>query len=245
MADLRNELYSRYVTAFKGDPRSAVDVPRLWAWYDRTIKPWIDDLPRSAAILELGCGPGYVLGYLKALGFSNVDGIDLSSEQIAIARELGHRAEVADAHDFLAAHPRKYDAILAFDFIEHFRNEELQRLTSGFRNALTPNGRLILQTPNGQSPFAGHIIYGDLTHGTIFTPGSLQQLLTLAGFERFEFREVGPVARDVRGRLRLLAWRILRMGLNFANKIATGRTYAIWTENLLCRSHIAPGKITP
>jgi SAM-dependent methyltransferase len=239
MADLRDELYARYLTAFKGDPRAVVDVRRFWSWCDSKFKSWLADLPRTASILELGCGPGYLLGYLKQKGFTNVEGIDLSKEQIAIACELGHRADVADVFEYLHQRTGQYDAILAFDFIEHFQKQELQRLTGTIAAALTPGGRLILQTPNGQGLMAGHIIYGDLTHGSIFTPGSLQQLLGLSGFDRFEFREAGPAPTDLRGILRVVAWRVLRVGLNVVNKIANGRTYSIWTDNMLCACRIA------
>lgn len=245
MPDLRDELYARYLTAFKGDPRAVVDVPRFFSWCDGKVKPLLNDLPRSANLLELGCGPGYLLGYLKHLSFDAVDGIDLSAEQVAIARELGHRAVVANVFEYLDGRTAAYDAILAFDFIEHFRQDELRRLTEGIARALKPGGRLILQTPNGQGLFAGGIIYGDLTHGTIFTPGSLQQLLALSGFERFDLREAGPVARDLRGFLRAIAWRTLRLGLNLANKIANGRTYAVWTDNMLCSCRTAEGAGTP
>lgn len=234
MADLRDELYARYLTAFKGDPRAFVDVPRFWSWCDSKIKSWLTDLPRSARVLELGCGPGYLLGYLKQLGFTNVEGIDLSEEQIAIARELGHQADVADVFEYLERRAGQYDAIFAVDFIEHFQKTELRRLTDAISTALIPNGRLILQTPNGQGFMAGHIIYGDLTHGSIFTPGSLQQLLGLSRFDRFEFREAGPAPSDLRGILRVMAWRVLRVGLNVVSKIATGRTHSIWTDNMLC-----------
>jgi 2-polyprenyl-3-methyl-5-hydroxy-6-metoxy-1,4-benzoquinol methylase len=234
MADLREELYARYLTAFKGDPRNVVNVPRFWSWCDFKFKSWLTDLPRTASILELGCGPGYLLGYLKQMGFTTVDGIDLSEEQIAIARELGHRAEVADVFEYLDQRAGQYDAILAFDFIEHFQKQELHRLTGAIAASLKPGGRLILQTPNGQGIMAGYIIYGDLTHGTIFTPGSLQQMLGLLGFNQFEFREAGPAPSDLRGILRVAAWRVLRVGLNVISKIANGRTQSIWTDNMLC-----------
>lgn len=38
-------------------------------------------------ILEMGCGKGFLAGYLKAEGFHNVQGVDCSSNFLEIARE--------------------------------------------------------------------------------------------------------------------------------------------------------------
>jgi 2-polyprenyl-3-methyl-5-hydroxy-6-metoxy-1,4-benzoquinol methylase len=38
-------------------------------------------------VLEMGCGKGYLAGYLKAEGFHNVNGVDCSNNLIEIARE--------------------------------------------------------------------------------------------------------------------------------------------------------------
>jgi SAM-dependent methyltransferase len=233
-------MYRRYLSAFKGDPRGKVNVGRFWSWCDFRIRPWLDDLPRSAAVLELGCGPGYLLGYLDHIGFTSAEGIDLSAEQVAIARAQGCRAEAADVFSYLESKPVRYDAILAIDFIEHFTRAEVRSLAAAIGRSLRPGGRLILQTPNGQGLFAGHIIHGDATHESIYTPGSLQQVLTLAGYSGFEFRETGSVPRGLVGVLRSAAWGVMRVGLNVACKIATGRTYRIWTDNMLCRCTASP-----
>jgi 2-polyprenyl-3-methyl-5-hydroxy-6-metoxy-1,4-benzoquinol methylase len=242
MTPLRDELYAKYVSAFKGDPTAHVNVPKFWAWCDHKIRPWLATLPPDARVLDLGCGPGYLLGYLAASGWTRAEGIDLSAEQVAIATSMGHRAAVADVFAYLAEHPGAFDAILAIDFIEHFGKDELRALTAALATALVPGGRLILQTPNGQGLFAGHVIYGDLTHGTIFTPGSLTQLLTLAGFTTFEFREAGGAPVGLKGRLRVAAWSVLRAGLQILNKLANGRTQSVWTDNMLCSCRSAAGR---
>lgn len=38
-------------------------------------------------MLEMGCGKGYLAGYLKAEGFHNVSGVDCSNNLLEIARE--------------------------------------------------------------------------------------------------------------------------------------------------------------
>ena len=69
---------------------------------------------------------------------------------------------------------------------------------------------------------------------TIFTDGSLRQLLRPFGFDRFTFRETGPAPVGAKGRVRALAWSVIRMLANAARKIETGKTQRIWTENVIC-----------
>jgi len=243
LSDFRKELYERYVSTFKAPDAADVDAAStalpasFLAWCDGCYGPVFEELPRDAAILELGCGPGDMLAFLKRRGFSDVRGIDLSAEQVAIARRRGLDAEVADVFRFLGDESARgrYRVIVAVDILEHFTKDELMRLAPAIRDALEPGGWLIAQTPNGAGLFPGQVIHGDLTHLTIFTPDSLRQLLRLFGFDAFRFYETGPVARGLTGTLRALAWRCIKAALNLVRRIETGKSQAVWTETLICR----------
>jgi 2-polyprenyl-3-methyl-5-hydroxy-6-metoxy-1,4-benzoquinol methylase len=237
LSDFRTELYERYVSTFKRPDSDGfeADLRAYLGWCELKYGPLLEGLPRDGPVLELGCGPGDMLEFLRRTGFSNVEGIDLSKEQIRIARDRGLNARVADVFECLASAPQRYRAILAVDFVEHFSKDELMRLVPAIRGALEPGGVFILQTPNGEGLFPNHIIYGDLTHLTIFTPDSLQQLFSLWGFNEFSFVETGPAPKKLKGKLRVLAWRLIKLCANLVRKIESGKTQAIWTENMICR----------
>jgi hypothetical protein len=59
--------------------------------------------------------------------------------------------------------------------------------------ALKPGGRLVLQTPNADSPFGVAMRYSDFTHEICFNPNALARLLALHGFGAIEVRELAPV----------------------------------------------------
>ena len=80
------------------------------------------------------------------------------------------------------------------------------------------------------------MIYGDLTHLTIFTPQSLVQLLRLFDFEAFRFVETGPAPVGLKGRFRVLAWGFVKACLNLLRRIETGKAQSVWTENMICRA---------
>ncbi len=239
MSDLRSELYEKYVSTFKGE-QTSFNQRSYWRWCDFRLKPWIFDLQPDASVLEIGCGPGYMLGYLSSLGYRNVQGIDVSAEQVELATTAGYNAQVLDVFVALDGALGKYDLILAFDFLEHFTREELGRLVCSLSRALKPGGRFIAQTPNGEGFHSTQIIYGDLTHCTILTPGAFRQLFRLGGFQQFEFKETGPVPKNVVGLIRTVLWRITRILLNLVRRIETGKVQAIWTENMLCQCRRPP-----
>jgi 2-polyprenyl-3-methyl-5-hydroxy-6-metoxy-1,4-benzoquinol methylase len=231
--DFRRELYSRYVSTFKG-PRDDAQDTRWFRWSQYKLVPLLNGLARDAAVLDLGCGAGQMLRLLKDNGFSNASGVDASTEQVSLAVDRGLNATVGDVFECLRESQSSLDAVIALDFVEHFDKSEQIPLFESIHTALRPGGRLILETPNGEGLFASQVIYGDLTHLTIFSESSLSQLLRLIGFEKIEFYETGPAPKDLKGRVRGLLWRAVKLFANGARIIESGETQRLWTKNLIC-----------
>lgn len=236
MADFREDLYANYVSQFKEEnrPLSGKALASYFQWCRHKFLPLFEGIPNDGSILELGCGPGYMLQFLGQCGFQRVKGIDLSKEQVELALQRGCDAEAANLFEYLQGKEEFFDAILALDLVEHFHKEELLALAPLLLSALKKGGRLVLQTPNGEGLFPRQIIYGDLTHLTVLTPGSLRQLFRGAGFDRFRFFETGPVPKNFKGGLRLLLWTGIKTMANAIRKIETGKSQKIWTENMIC-----------
>jgi 2-polyprenyl-3-methyl-5-hydroxy-6-metoxy-1,4-benzoquinol methylase len=87
-----------------------------------------------------------------------------------------------------------FDLITGFDVIEHLHKPEVLRFLDAAFRALRPGGRLVLQTPNADSPWGTMHRYNDFTHEVCFNPNALSRLLKLAGFDQVEAREAGPVS---------------------------------------------------
>lgn len=126
--------------------------------------------------------------------------------------------------EHLERKPESYDLITGYDIVEHFHKDEVLRFLDGCHSALKPGGRLILQTPNADSPWGIGYIYGDFTHEVAFNPNALSRLLRLAGFCRIEAREAGPVpwGSSAKSTLRYFIWQIIRVGLLSWNLAETG-----------------------
>ncbi len=239
-SDYRAELYRSYVSTFKGEAAALSGDAGAFAWWDHKFLPLLTDLDRSAAVLDLGCGSGALLAYLGQRGFSHARGVDISAEQVELARRRGVAAEQHDALAFLAANSERFDVVVVVDVFEHFTRDELSQLVRRLFSALKPQGRLIVQTANGAGLHPGQVIYGDLTHQTIFTPESLGQLLRSVGFDALAYYETGPIPVRLRGRLDVALWTAIKVLANTVRHVETGKRQAIWTENFICRA-LKPG----
>ena len=144
--------------------------------------------PRSR-ILEIGFGSGEFLAWCRDSGHA-VCGVDTDQTFVDRAKDAGFNAftSVATAYESFDGNDC-LDAFVAFDVIEHMEPGEVRALLASLSEFLKPGAKLILQFPNGSSPFVGHYFNGDLTHRTLFTRGSLEQLLigtrmSLTGWHR-------------------------------------------------------------
>lgn len=234
--DFRSDLYKKYVSTFKqfiGDIDTS-NIKSDYEMYRRRYIPLLKNFSRESAILELGCGPGYHLQFLKQSGFNNLFGVDISEQQIEIARKKGLNVEVQNVFEFFKINTKKYDVVFALDFVEHFHKNELLDLFSSINAILNENGIFIIHTPNGDGLFSQNHIFGDLTHLTIFNTNSLLQILRLTGFNKINFYETGPAPKNLVGVIRFILWKIIRSLVNAARIIETGNKAQILTQDFIC-----------
>jgi 2-polyprenyl-3-methyl-5-hydroxy-6-metoxy-1,4-benzoquinol methylase len=243
MEDFRLELYQKYVSRFKGSYREKDESQKhsYYLWCQEKYLTHFTNINLSDRILEIGCGDGKFLEFLKQKGYENVIGIDISDEQVNLAKEKGLNAVRADVFEFLSKNENTFDAIVAIDTVEHFTKSEVLLLFQSIEKSLKENGLLLLQTPNGEGLFPGQVIYGDLTHLCIFTENSLRQVLSLYGFHNIAVYETSPLPIGLSGKMRLVIWSIIKSTLNFIRTIEGGKGKKIrfWTENIIavCRKN--------
>lgn len=237
MSKYRERIYGQYVQAASASlaPDTVAGLAPRRAYLTRLIAEHFP-ADRGAAILEVGCGHGALLHFAREAGYTRMEGVDGSPSQVAAARRLGIAGvREGDLRDALTATaPASLDAVVAFDVIEHLERDELIDVTDAVQRALKPGGRWIVHVPNGASPFAGIVRYGDLTHELAFTPESLSQLLFSSGFRAATFHEDTPAGAGAKGIVRRLLWRLVRTGLRAYIAVETGATAPIpLTQNLL------------
>ena len=233
IGDFRERVYERYVTAHK-DPVETPGGAGFQAWCEENYLPLLARLDSNARILELGCGGGELLEFLRSAGFRNVEGVDVSPEQVGLATKKGLLVRIQDAREALREADVGLDAIIAIDFLEHFSIAEIFELLDQVITKLRRGGLLLLRTPNGGALFGGHVIYGDVSHMTIFAPSSLGQTLRLAGFNEITIRQCPPARGTIGGRLRAPLWAAIAAAASALHRIETGKKQSIWTESMVC-----------
>src|SRR5438105_2349301 len=87
LKELRDRIYEKYRSL--GRPAYLTDDRESRAPYMRQLIHKHFPPNREAKILDLGCGSGTFIHFLRESGYHSVSGIDCSPEQVAIARELG------------------------------------------------------------------------------------------------------------------------------------------------------------
>lgn len=130
------------------DPKTSA-ASRVPAVIERSVD-WITAqlaLPRGAALLDLGCGPGLYAQRFAARGF-HVTGIDYSRRSIAYAQQQAEAQQLAITYryqDYLTLEDNNlYDAVLLIygDFCALAPDQRTQLLTR-VRRALRPGGTFL------------------------------------------------------------------------------------------------------
>jgi 2-polyprenyl-3-methyl-5-hydroxy-6-metoxy-1,4-benzoquinol methylase len=232
----RRRLYDAYFSSHFGvlhmvSPAGLDRDRRTWRNYFRRLLP----AERGARFLDLGCGYGSFLWYLRGEGYQNACGVDVSAEQVEAARRLGlDNVFLGDAGEFLEAHPAAFDCVTAFDLLEHLTKDEVLAILDAIRHALKPGGLLLLRAPNADGPFGGKIRYSDFTHEQAFTPSSIRQILAATGFVRCQVLPEGPRVHGAVSAVRWAAWKILSFLLLLCLGAETGRLRGhVLTQNLI------------
>ena len=223
--DYRNRIYEHYAFNFQ-DALTHFDLRAAFRWakgYDYYLRNWLP-ANKAADIVDVACGGGKLLHFFKERDYTRVTGVDISPEQVKLARQVIPDVTEANAIDFLESHKGAFDLITGLDIVEHFNKEETLRFLDACNGALRSGGRLILQTPNAESPWGTHHRYNDFTHETGFNPNLLTRLLNICGFQAIEAREQGPVpwGYSLKSTIRFVVWQCIRLILIVWNLAETG-----------------------
>ena len=135
--------------------------------------------------LDIGCGRGEWLQLLIEEGF-DARGVDLDDSMLQACHERGLNAENLDALQALQALPdHSLDLISSFHVVEHLTFDYLRQLLQETQRVLSPQGLLILETPNIENLSVGTCDFWlDPTHVQPLPPVFLEFLCEFSGFAR-------------------------------------------------------------
>jgi ubiquinone biosynthesis O-methyltransferase len=175
-------------------------VSARFAFFDPIVGDW-----RGKAVLDLGCGGGFMAEALKERG-ATVTGVDPSEGAIAAARQ---HAEVNDYEiEYLAGSGESlpfadgaFDIVVCVDGLEQVA--DLDQVLSEIRRVLRPNGLFLFDTIN-RTPLASFVVVtvgeqvikllpsGAHDPAMFIRPQELRRKLEAAGFKVGRFVGIGP-----------------------------------------------------
>ncbi len=167
-------LYERHARAFDG-----IRSKHLFE------KPWLDrfaaNLPRGAAVLDIGCGSGEPMAAeLLARGLA-VTGVDSSETLIGLCRERFPSADWRVADMRALALGRSFDALLAWHSFFHLTPDEQRAMFPVFAAHAAKGAMLMFTSGPGEGVAIGSFEGEPLYHASL-EPEEYRRLLRKNGF---------------------------------------------------------------
>jgi len=168
--------YEKHATAWDTDRRNGGWNDKRW--HDR----FVEALPKSARVLDLGCGGGIPVARNLADHAVHVTGVDSSPAMISLCRQRlpAHEWIVADMRSLSLG--RSFDGVLAWDSLFHLKPDDQRRMFAVF--AAHAEKAAILMFNAG--PAFGDAIgsyRGDPLYHASLDPAEYERLLATNGFE--------------------------------------------------------------
>ncbi len=171
----------------------------------------------GCTLLDIGCSRGrYTAEFAKQIGAAKVYGIDISEDDLAIARERGVDTVAGNIDGKLPFDDNFFDVVLCHQTAEHLIDPD--NLFEEIRRILKDDGQVVIAVPNLCSfhnrvlillgfhptsitpsirfvfggPNRGRAIGGAYArHMTAFSPRALKEMLEFYGFKVREMRGAG------------------------------------------------------
>jgi SAM-dependent methyltransferase len=172
--------YSAFEEEFRGS--QAIIRERL-----KIYLPLLADMtfPRTAQILDIGCGRGEWLDLLQEAGYNTL-GLDINAAMLEQCQERGLKVLQGDAYSYLRSLPDdSLGGISGFHIVEHLPFEQLVGLIAEAFRVVQPGGFVLFETPNPQNVLVGSFsFYLDPTHRNPIPMEVMRFLLRYSGFDQ-------------------------------------------------------------
>jgi O-antigen chain-terminating methyltransferase len=160
--------------------------------------PHTSHFASCAQVLDVGCGTGVFLDLLARQGIA-AEGVERNVQSARFAQSLGLGVHTADALEFLAQHPNRYDGLYCSHFVEHLPIEAVERLLALCVQALEPGGVAVFTFPDPESIRSQLLgFWRDPEHVRFYHPELIQTLAQVHGLQaeynsqQIPGRTVGP-----------------------------------------------------
>lgn len=160
---------------------------KLW-WSKRFAFGYLEARLTGRSLLDVGCGPGEFLLVARRRGWY-ASGVEPAPEPARQSASYGFEIYEGMLEDYAAQTDRQFDAITAFEVLEHVPNP--RSVLDSMASLLKPDGLLLLSVPNLDDPYMLHLRNAASVppvHINFFNRRSMAQALRNAGLEAEQFK---------------------------------------------------------
>lgn len=198
-------------------------------WYTDRISEFLPK-DRSAKIIDVPCGDGNILYFLREVGYTNVEGWDISTGRVSVAQEMGLNAKLINAFEAL---PKEKDCAVIFslDFLEHIDKADAVGFLESCNNALSVGGMLIIRTPVTDSIFGSLHLYNDFTHRWATNSGVWRAIAGISGFKLQACFDERPIPKSFKNFVSRLLFEFGRLPLSLLYRLLGQGCPKIWSPS--------------
>src|SRR5262249_51619898 len=114
----------------------------------KRVRDWARALPRGAAVVDLGCGPGLPITEVLVAEGLQVYGVDAAPSLVqAFRRNLPNTPIACEAVQDSRFFDRTFDGVLAWGLMFMLSPEDQRHLIQRIADILVPGGRLLFTSP--------------------------------------------------------------------------------------------------
>lgn len=169
---LLGKLYQKSILTYDDEIKNLVDT------YFESLKPILKKLSKTASILEIGCGNGFVLEKIYQSGYKNVFGIEPSIDAVNKASKNIKNKIIVNMFKNNLFPKNKFDLIFLFQTLDHISNpnkfiKECHRITK--------QGGYFLAFNHNVESFSAKILKEkspiiDIEHTVLYSPKTIKNI---------------------------------------------------------------------
>ena len=154
------------------------------------VRQWAQTLPHGAAVIDLGCGPGFPITEVLVAEGLNVFAVDAAPSFVeAFRRNLPNTPVVCEAVEDSTFFDRTFDGVLTWGLIFLLSPDDQRHLIQRIADVLVPGGRLLFTSC--AEPFAWNDAMTGLASRSLGAEEYRRQLSEVGLFVTAEYEDEG------------------------------------------------------
>ena len=150
------------------------------------LERFVDTLPQSPKVLDLGCGTGIPIADLLVDRGADVVGVDRSKGLLDLARSNVPAADFVHGDVVTFNAEGRYDGVVLWDVIFHIERHKHRDILERIAGWLRPQGLLIVTSGGSDHPPFTDVMFGQEFFYDAHPPEAFRQLCRAVGFEVIE-----------------------------------------------------------